>query len=199
MSPKEVLRFWFGELQETNEYLAWRVKQQWFGGGPKVDEAVIREFGATHEAAMRGELDHWAEAPRGRLALILVLDQFSRHIYRNSPGAFEADAKALALCRKGIDLSHDRQVHRIERTFFYLPLEHAEDLAIQRESIAKYQVLYDESPPFLRDFFAVWRDYAIKHFDIIQRFSRFPHRNKILGRTSTPEEIEFLKGPNSSF
>ena len=137
---------------------------------------------------MRGELDRWRSTPLAALALIVVLDQFSRNLFRGTPRAFVGDPAALAAAASAIERGFDRLLSAQERTFAYMPFEHAEDLAAQRRSLALFGALDPDDI-----------DYAKRHHDIIARFGRFPHRNAALGRESTPEEIEFLKRPGSSF
>lgn len=195
---KAILDFWFGTLREEADYLASR-NRLWFEGSPVTDTAIRAKFQADWEKAARGELDAWAAEPQGRLALILVLDQFTRHLFRGTKEAFSQDAKARALCLGGLDHFHDRLLHPIHRMFFYLPLEHAEDMALQRRSIALYARLLEEAPAPLKAGCEEALDYALQHHAIIERFGRFPHRNALLGRASTPEELAFLKEPGSSF
>ncbi len=139
------------------------------------------------------------ETPRGRLALILLLDQLPRAIYRGTPRAFEKDDKALGLAREGLQLKMDHHLRYIERLFFLLPLEHAEDLDAQQQSVRRFLELEAEVAPPLRPAFGGFVEYAVRHRDVIERFGRFPHRNEILGRESTAEEEAFLKEPGSSF
>ncbi len=195
---KTVLDYWFGEIREDSGYLEERFGM-WFSGGARIDAEVTERFKLAIEPAAGGERDGWQTTPQGRLALILVLDQFSRHVYRGKPDAFRQDKKAQTVCLDGLAACADLLLHPIQRAFFYLPLEHAEDLTLQRRSIACYEKLAREAPAPIRVGMENTRDYAIRHHDIIERFGRFPHRNEILGRKSTPEEIEFLKEPNSSF
>jgi len=178
----QVVDFWFREL----------TPEQWFrSGGPKLDVMVRERFGALLEKARAGELDGWASSPRGRLALILVLDQFSRHIHRGTPDAFAADPKAQKLCREGIAAGMDKPLTFSERHFFYMPLMHSEDPAVQAMSLDCYKNLAEET--------AVILDAATAHSDIVERYGRFPHRNAILGRSSTTEEEEFLASEENRF
>jgi len=192
-----VLRFWFGEMGGP-ERIGDRIRF-WFQGGEPVDRAVQAEFGHDVERAAAGELDHWRETPRGFLALVILLDQFSRNIYRDTPGAFANDARARELCLEGLQRGVDRTLGPFERAFFYLPLEHAEDVDLQNRSVQCFQRLLDEVGPDQKETFRSFLNYAIQHRDVVKRFGRFPHRNEILGRASTAEEIEFLKEPGSSF
>lgn len=177
--PEGVLAWWFAP--ET--------KPRWFGGGNAFDEAVRDYFGPLYARAAGGELDGWAAEPRGLLALVILFDQVPRNIFRGTARAFEGDAQALALARLAVDRGLDQAMSMDERLFLYLPFEHAEDLADQERSVALFRALGD----------AGYLDYAIRHQAVIERFGRFPHRNAILGRASTVEEVAFLEQPGSSF
>lgn len=174
-----VLRFWFDES----------TPEQWFEKSDDFDRVIESRFGALHAAACRGDCDDWAETADGVLALILVLDQFSRNLFRDDPRAFAQDAKALLLAKGAIAKGFDMAVSEDRRVFFYVPFEHSEDLADQEASLPYFEALTNKE--YLR--------YAVAHRDIIARFGRFPHRNAVLGRESSPEESEFLKTPGSSF
>ena len=187
-----ILTFWFGELDEHG-YAAEERNKLWFQGGAATDAAIRTQFGAVHKQAQQGELDHWAGQPRGRLALIIVLDQFSRNIFRGSGAAFSSDSKALELCQEGLRLQHDLQLAPSEQEFFYLPLEHSENLADQKRCVELYTKLRDAAPPAYRKRAQSNLDYAVKHQEIIEQFGRFPHRNKALGRTSTEQEQRYLE------
>lgn len=188
---QDILDFWFGDGTEYRE--------EWFKKDPAFDERIRERFGEDLERAIRGEYDGWAKTANGRLALIILLDQFSRNLFRDSPKAWAQDKKALDLALEAIGNGQDLQVDTLRRMFFYLPLQHSEDLGIQELSLQKHAEMLKEGggDPNSRE--AMTLGYAERHHVIIERFGRFPHRNKILGRESTPEEIEFLKQPNSSF
>ncbi|ALS97860.1 DUF924 family protein [Lacimicrobium alkaliphilum] len=186
-----VLEFWFGEISGE---LATRDKQKmWYASSAQTDETIRQQFGGLLQQADEGELEHWAYKPRGRLALILLFDQFSRNIYRGKPEAFAFDNKALALCEQGLACGQDKQLNLVERLFFYHPLEHAEDLQAQQQSVSLFAQLMNEYPdgPQYQAASSAHR-YAVEHSDIIQRFGRFPHRNKVLGRRCTDEELAYL-------
>jgi uncharacterized protein (DUF924 family)/acyl-CoA thioesterase FadM len=193
-SRQEVLDFWFVPCGHPEHGIA---RKLWFGGaGPDRDalDAEIRDrFLATHEAAAAGELDHWMLSPAGSLALAVVLDQFPRHMFRGTPRAFATDAKARDVARRAVAAGHDRGMHATQALFIYLPFEHSEDLADQEESLRLFG-RFAEQPPDPRMMPSVHR-----HHEIIARFGRFPHRNAILGRQSTAQEVAFLQEPNSSF
>ena len=196
---EQALEFWFGACGADGS-LDPEKQKMWFGDGKKYDAGIREKFGTLHERASRGELNaEWAATPRGRIALIVVLDQFSRHVHRGTPAAFARDPAAQRIATEGMALGHDRLLIPAERSFFYLPFEHAEDLALQERGVRAFEQLAAEVAPACRKTYDSFADYARRHRDIIQRFGRFPHRNAILSRTSTPQEIEFLKEPGSSF
>ncbi len=187
--PQAVLDFWFGDPPPA------ALRREWFAKDDAFDAAIARRFGATIDAAIGGAIDDWhARSDRAALARIVVLDQFTRNAHRGTPRAFAGDARALAAARDLVDTGRDRHLAPLERWFVYLPFEHAEDAAAQRRAVALFTALADEAPA-LAD--AV--DWAVKHQRVIDRFGRFPHRNAIVGRESTAEEIEFLRQPGSSF
>ena len=199
MESEQVLDFWFGSCGADGS-LDPAKQKMWFGDGRKYDTEIRDRFGALHERASRGELEtEWPATPRGSIALIVVLDQFSRHIHRDTPAAFAQDPAAQRLVLGATDLDTDRQLIPAQRAFFYLPLEHAEDIELQRLGVRCFDGLARTVAPAWRKEYDSFHDYAQRHRDIIARFGRFPHRNKILGRPSTPEEIKFLKQPGSSF
>jgi uncharacterized protein (DUF924 family) len=191
-----VLDYWFGELDDE---VVPEKSRLWFEGGEVVDTYLKNNFKGLLEKAAGGKCDDWAVSPQGRLALIVLLDQFSRHIYRGTPKAFAQDTKALGVAREMVHLGEDQELFFFQRSFVYLPFEHSEDLRMQHDSIALFQKLADAAPDSTQSYFADNLRYAVRHREIIQRFGRFPHRNLILGRTSTPEEEAFLKEPMSSF
>jgi len=161
----------------------------WFEVDPAFDAEVARRFAADLEKAAAGAHDAMAAAPDGALALTILLDQFPRNIHRGTPSAFAYDGKALSVARRALDAGHDRALPAFQRGFLYLPFEHSEEIADQERSVDLFRAHGD----------ATMFDYAIRHRDVIARFGRFPHRNAILGRESTPEEADFLKQPGSSF
>jgi uncharacterized protein (DUF924 family) len=181
----EVLDFWFG-LPGARE--RGRPRKAWFQKSEPFDAEIRRRFFLTWERAARGELGRWRETPLASLALVVTLDQFPRNMFRGTARAFASDSLALAAARETIAREFDRLLPPVERSFIYLPFEHAEDLAAQRRSLALHDALDPED-----------MKYAKRHYEIIARFGRFPHRNAMLGRPSTAEEVEFLKQPGSSF
>lgn len=193
---RQIREFWFGTGRLGAATVAQRF-EMWFGSGPAhrqaaLDEDIRKRFGALLERAARGELDSWADGPRRRLSLILLLDQFPRNIYRGSTRAFEHDAMALALALSGMQSGADAALDPIERMFFYMPLQHAESLDVQDESVAAFRRLVSEAPEGLQQTFEASLDSAMKHRELVRRFGRFPHRNAVLGRASTPDELAYL-------
>jgi uncharacterized protein (DUF924 family) len=197
-TPEAVLDFWFGAPGAAADIAA-RQGKLWFGKSEANDQRVTERFAETLVAAGRGELDDWNASPRGILALIVVLDQFPHHIHRNHGQSFAYDAQSLALALDLIQRGEDARIAPIERVFAYLPLEHAETMAMQDLSVAQYEKLAAQASPAEQGLFEGFIDYARKHRDVVARFGRFPHRNALLGRPSTPDEIEFLKQPGSRF
>lgn len=193
MDPRaeELLAYWFGPL-DAEGLPGEAAASRWFAGGPAFDEELRRRFGALHGEACAGRLDRWAETPRGRLALVLLLDQLARNLHRGSAGAFAGDARALALAREALERGEDRRLGPCERVFLLLPFEHAEDLAAQDVAVAGFRALAAEVPPRGRELFASFLDYAVRHRDVIERFGRFPHRNEALGRVPTDAERAHL-------
>lgn len=187
---EEVLSFWFGPVKDgftVNDRTA-----LWWAGDGKNDRLIAESFGHRVHQALRGELDDWAQSPRGRLALILLLDQFTRTIFRGSEDAFSGDSLALAICMQGRRLGHDQALEIVERTFFYMPLEHAEQLDMQELCIECFEQMLIEVSGTDKIQVENWLDFAHQHYDQVARFGRFPHRNTVLGRSSTPEELAFL-------
>jgi uncharacterized protein (DUF924 family) len=181
----EILDYWFGAAGSSGDSL-------WFSGSPEIDADIRARFGDLVEPALSGALDDWAITARGRLALILVLDQFMRNLGRGSARAYAGDAAAQRLCLEGLERGHDRELPLIQRWFLYMPMEHAESRELQEHSVACFTRLLTESPPDKRQIYQGALDYAIRHRDVIARFGRFPHRNQVLGRTTTAQEQAFL-------
>ncbi|MRG94031.1 DUF924 family protein [Polyangium spumosum] len=195
---EKVLLAWFG-AEADDATVVKRQSGLWFAKSDETDRFLRETFGDLVERALRGELSSWRATLRGRLALIVLCDQFTRNIFRGTPRAFAGDPLALAAAREMIAAGEDASLRPFERVFVYLPLEHAEDLAAQEEAVARFARLLGDAPGEARGYFDGFHDYAVRHRDVIQRFGRFPHRNVILGRASTDEEIVFLKEPGSSF
>ena len=186
-----VLDFWF--LPPDNPGYG-QARAQWFRKDDAFDARIAELFGALIAAALDGGLRDWEATPHGALARIIVLDQFTRNVHRGTPRAFAGDEQALALAVSLTQDGLDQQLPPMLRAFAYLPFEHAEDLAMQARAVDLFQRLSQPQPGF-----ESMLDYAQRHQEVIARFGRFPHRNAILGRASTPEEVEFLRQPGSSF
>jgi uncharacterized protein (DUF924 family) len=187
----DVLRFWFPDLSGADHARMVRQFEWWFRGG--ADSAIAQRFAMLLERATRGELDHWSNSPQPRLALIIVLDQFSRSLFRNSARAFAQDPKALALALEGLEIGHFAALETPwEKTFFLLPLGHSEALSHLNCAVALADELAKNAPAELRRILEHSASQARGHRDVITRFGRHPHRNAVLGRQSTPEELEYL-------
>src|SRR5688572_10836941 len=187
---RKVRDFWFGKAPLAAEQLPRRM-ELWFGARPElkqhVDDTLRSRFGALVEQALAGDLAQWADGPRRRLSLILLLDQFPRNIFRGTARAFAGDEQALTLALTGMQSVADAALNPVERIFFYMPLQHAESLDVQDEAVSAYRRLADEAPEVIRDIFKSCLNFAERHRAVVQRFGRFPHRNHVLGRASTPE------------
>ena len=193
-----VLDFWFGD--EPDDMKCGRDKAElWWGKNQEMDRAIEQQFGHLLNGLVSGGYREWLSSPQGRLAAIIVIDQFSRNIHRGDAKAFVSDRLALQWCLDGIDNGDDLQLRPIERVFFYLPLEHSECEKMQEASLFNYKALIAAVPESQKTLFENYLGYAKQHADIIERFGRYPHRNEILGRESTPEELEFLQQPGSGF
>lgn len=195
MTPEEVLSFWFPDLDPDLGTCTPETAARWFRKDPVFDAVIAEKF----EPLLQALPDSWPETPRGRLASILVLDQFPRNLYRGQARSFAYDARALELCLEGIRREEDRALALEERVFFYLPLEHSENVEHQSLSLQRFGELVELAPSPVRPRFESYLDYARRHAVIIQRFGRYPHRNSILARPSSPEEDAFLLLPGSSF
>jgi len=193
-----VLSFWFKEQELTAPQIDQRM-EMWFSEDPVFDEKIVNEFMDDIDAASAGKLNHWAAEPEGRLALIILIDQFRRNIYRNTAKAFSKDKLALKLCVEGAMEEKDRSLTPIQRVFFYMPLQHAESRKVQAKSVALYNRLAELVSPTYRETFLTVVQFAELHKDIIDQFGRFPHRNKLLGRENTAEESEYLAGDSPDF
>ena len=193
-----VLAFWFRE-QELSAPQIDRRMDIWFGEDEVFDHECKKEFSQDVERASDGKLDHWAHEPHGRLALILLVDQFRRNIYRNTADAFAKDKVALKLCVEGAMEKKDQGLTPIQRVFFYMPLQHAESRKVQAKSVELFSKLAETVSPTFRETFETVTQFAELHRDIIEQFGRFPHRNKLLNRENTPEENEYLTGDSPDF
>lgn len=187
---RAVLDFWFGAAESAQRG---RHRDVWFRKDAAFDAQIRDRFLALHETAASGALDAWEQQPESALALTVVLDQFPRNMFRGTPRAFAADALALQVARRAVERGFDQRLLPVERCFLYLPFEHSENIADQQRSVELFESLSGDADSRGNI------DYAHRHQAVIARFGRFPHRNAILGRESTPEELVFLQQPGSSF
>ena len=176
MSYEEILAFWFEEIEPAKHWVK----------DPEFDQLLRDRFGAVHRAATQGELYQWREKPEGRLAEVIVLDQFSRNMFRDQPESFASDSLALMLAQEAVANGADKQIDPGRVSFLYMPYMHSESPIIHKVAVELFAVHGS-------------MEFELKHKAIIDRFGRYPHRNECLGRESTPEELEFLQGPDSSF
>jgi uncharacterized protein (DUF924 family) len=193
-----ILSFWFKEQELTAPQIDRRM-DTWFGEDPAFDKEIEDRFAGDIEMASQGQLDHWASEPLGRLALIILIDQFRRNIHRNTAKAFSMDKLALKLCVEGAMEKKDKGLTPIQRAFFYMPLQHAESVKVQAKSVELFTRLAESVSPTYRETFETIAQFAELHKDIIDQFGRFPHRNQLLGRDNTPEEDEYLAGDSPDF
>ena len=194
-TASDVLDFWFGDGLQL-DWPSQDHNELWFGGGPAQDEVIRQRFGPLVDEALNGGLIEWETEPRTRLALIVLLDQLSRNVHRGQRRAFDGDARAQRLTRRSIAEGMDTTLTPAGCVFLYMPLMHAEHLELQEECVAHFQRLVDSSPQALRDKLNSNLRFAVVHRDIVAQYGRFPYRNAVLGRTTTPEEEAFLKdGP----
>lgn len=193
-----VLEFWFSAEELDTPQIDSRM-ERWFSADPEFDRQMREDFGDLVEDALRGTLDLWAASTQGRLALILLLDQFCRNVHRGTAKAFAGDRSALKLCIEGSMNNVYRPLSPIERVFFFMPLQHAESAGIQDKSVRIYHALAEGATGTLRETFATVAQFAELHRDIVEQFGRFPHRNRSLGRSNTPEEDAYLAADGQSF
>jgi uncharacterized protein (DUF924 family) len=194
---RKVLDFWFGDFDPTAAYFAER-NRLWFGGGA-VDDEIRRTFGDDLRRAVAGELRAWEATPKGSLALIVILDQFSLNLYREQPESYRQSELALPIAARLIEQGLDRALSPAERIFVYLPYEHSEKIADQERSIALFGELAATAPPALRPALGDALQWAVRHWRVVQRYGRFPDRNEVFGRPSTPEEVAFLASDEAPF
>jgi uncharacterized protein (DUF924 family) len=190
-TPADVLAFWFGQAGEPDYGLP---RAAWFHKDPAFDETIRQRFLPAVEAALAGRLTAWAGEPAGLLALLILLDQFPRNLFRNTAQAFAGDPPACQLAEQALDRGWDRELLPVQRVFAYLPFEHSEVLADQERSLVLFAALAAEQPGY-----EGYLDYARRHHEVIARFGRFPHRNAVLGRPDTLEEADYLAQPGSGF
>ena len=197
-TPDTLHAFWFGTSPQDAEVIASQ-SALWWQKQPAVDTEIRKRFAPLVERAATGELDSWLGELRGRLALILLTDQFPRNIWREQAAAFAFDVLALRWAKEALVLGLDTRARPIERVFLYLPLEHSENLADQQHAVRLFDALAASVSSELRPAFDGFLDYARRHLEIIDRFGRFPHRNAALGRETTAAEADFLRQPGSRF
>ncbi len=194
----QILGFWFGTETDDSKIIG-KQSELWWGKDAYTDDNIKKQFEVIYKSALNNELDDWLQNIKGQLALIILLDQFSRVIHRNTSDAFAHDNKALAISLEGINNNTDQELRPIERVFYYMPLEHSEDIGTQIQCVGLFQQLLDDVPDIMKKEFHNYLQFAEKHRAIIERFNRFPHRNNVLNRSSSVEEMEFLNQPGSSF
>lgn len=196
-SAQKVLDYWFGELEfgfpkEDKNKL-------WFAGGKEVDDTIRSHFEPLVLSASKSEMSDWESAPQGCIALIILLDQFTRNLFRGSKDAFAFDAQAQTICLTGVDMGYAQQLPHIMRLFFYMPLEHSESRELHQKGMSLFQAMSEEIHSDHQATYQAFLDSVGQHKKIVDQFGRYPHRNKVLGRTSTPEEVEYLSGDHKSF
>jgi uncharacterized protein (DUF924 family) len=194
---EDVLTFWFGELEAAGD-LDTSKSKLWWVGGPELDAEIKERFGTRVAEALAGKLEAWRESPRGCLALVILLDQFTRNIGRGTPDAFEGDSAALEVSIEAQKRGFDRELRLIERAFLYMPMMHAEDREMARRSVETFDRLSKEIAALGRSY-PDFRSHAVTHAEIVLRFGRYPHRNDVLGRTPSSEEIAFVAEGGPSF
>ncbi len=195
---EEIYEFWFGDLDDSG---AWGDEQEklWFRGAGEADEIIRARFLEDIERAAAGAYDDWTDSPTSAVALIILLDQFPRNVYRHTAEAFAQDEKARSITLVLIDEGLDEEMLPIERLFVYMPLEHAENLVLQERCVELMRGLVQDAPPSQREAFEAFVDYAERHHAIIEEFGRFPHRNETLGRHATPAEVAYLRDGGETF
>jgi uncharacterized protein (DUF924 family) len=198
VDPESLLDFWFGEDLDDPRAVA-ECASVWFGSNDDFDDRIRERFAELPDAAGRGDLDAWRIHPRSTLALVLALDQLPRNLFRDTPQAFAYDAAALETARWAISRGMDAQLNPLEAVFLYLPLEHDENPTSQMECVSLCRAVAARAPSALVQPFESFVSFAERHRSVIERFGRFPHRNRILGRASTPEEIAYLNEGGETF
>jgi uncharacterized protein (DUF924 family) len=197
-TPEDILAFWFGDATEDPSKAMQR-SGFWFEASPAVDEIISQRFAASLECAARGEFAAWDQTARSCLALVLLLDQFSRNIYRGMAEAFQHDLQALDVASRGVAAGYLEHLSPVEQCMFILPFEHSEELSVQRAGIELFEMVVDRADPEWKPSARGSLVYARRHLEIIERFGRFPHRNAALGREPTTEERDYLVNGGDSF
>lgn len=195
---EDILRYWFGELSGPND-IDTSKNALWWAGGEAIDAEIRERFGGLVARARAGELEHWARAPRSALALVILLDQFTRNLGRGTAEAFAGDAQALQVTQQALEDGHEQHLRPIERGFLCMPLMHAEDREAARRSLEIFERLSHDIAALGRDGHPDFHPSAVQHAEIVERFGRYPHRNELLGRETTEEEAAFLEGGGPSF
>lgn len=198
VKPHEIVEFWFGDALALPKQAGARA-ELWFGKNDEFDREVRDRFGALPQLAAKGGLDAWREEASSALALVLVLDQFPRNLHRGSARAFAFDSQALTVALEAIERGFDGILHAIQAPFFYLPLEHAEDIEHQERAVRLFEELTARAAVELRPMLESFTSFARRHRDVIRRFGRFPHRNAVLNRPSTEEEVTYLESGGDQF
>jgi uncharacterized protein (DUF924 family) len=196
--PQSILEFWFGRSRDDPAEASAR-EAYWFGASREADSLIRERFASVVEAAVRGELDSWVEVPRSVLALVLLLDQFPRNMWRGTAKAFAHDARALQVAQEAVTRGHLRDLGPIEQAFLVLPFQHSESVEDQRESVRLSSEIAQAAPTAWRPLLERYLQYAKQHLALIEQFGRFPHRNHVLGRSPTTEEEAYLRGGGESF
>jgi uncharacterized protein (DUF924 family) len=201
MSDKQtistIIKFWFAEIGDGFDVSLQH--KLWYGGGVETDEKITSKFGELMEKALAGELSHWSNNTQGVMALVLLIDQFTRNIYRGQATAFSGDEQAKEVVKNALKKGVDRKLTMVQRSFLYMPLEHSEQLIDQQFCVQLFTSLLAEAPVDGVEVIKSSLDHAVKHLNIIELFGRFPHRNKVLGRSSTRQEIDYLNDGGARF
>ena len=196
IKTEQILRYWFGVLD--NELSNKSQSILWYQSTPEIDQEIFSQFNHLYQQSISGKLAHWHDNARSSLAMIILLDQLPRNMFRGTAQAFASDSQALLTAQKGIDRGFDKELSLIERIFYYHPFEHSEDLSDQQKSVDLFSSLLDEYPSEVHQ--SVIKssvNFAQQHLTIIEQFGRFPHRNQVLNRQSTVAELDYLKTGNS--
>ena len=196
--PQEVIDYWLGDA-ETDPSAARDRSKLWYGSSTEIDNQIRQKFGAALALAERGQLQQWQESPSGQLALVILLDQFSRNLYRGSKDAWQNDVRALELASSCVENNDHLNLSNIARVFLYHPYHHAESSITQEKAVLLLDELYENASPEWRPSLKRFAEFTRSHSEIVRRFGRFPHRNKLLGRLSTAEEDEYLKENSSTY
>ena len=198
LSPEKILQFWFADTANDPARAAAR-NEFWFKSSSATDTLIREQFSPAIEAAARGELAAWADTPRSALALVLLLDQFPRNIWRGTARAFAHDPQALTAAQRAVAFEYLRQLMPVEQAFLLLPYQHSESIENQRESVRLSDEITMAAPPAWRPLMEYYSKFAKQHRDLIERFGRFPHRNRVLGRESRAEEEAYLRAGGMTF